>query len=121
MWGWEGEFPASAKFYKTLGRGPGWAGPWRIALLGFFVRQPAAGSLGLGGIDGIAILIDLDDFAVQIDDKRGAVGDAHLRIEHAIQLGYLTVVIAEQRELRVQLLGPMGKCCDEVRADGQNL
>ena len=86
-----------------------------------FVRQPAAGCLGLGGIYGVPILVDLLDLAFQIDDEGGAVGYAHLRIEHPIQLGYFAVVVAEQRKLRVQFLGPMGKRCDEIRADGQNL
>ena len=65
--------------------------------------------------------MDTNNVAFRIHDESCAISDSHRFIQHAIQLGYLAVMIGSDRKLRIQFLGPMIQGSDEIRADGDYL
>jgi hypothetical protein len=53
------------------------------------VVQAAAGGFGAGAIDGRFAFLDVLDFAVFIDHKRGSIGDANLGDQDPVIFRYL--------------------------------
>src|SRR5581483_9835959 len=74
------------------GRRPGAPGPCPL----LFLSQATTCGLCAGGIYSCITFHNLSDLPVLVDDKRRAVGDSHLGDQHAVQLGNLAIVIAQQ-------------------------
>ena len=80
-------------------------------------RPPSTGhsdtsprSFSLAAISGpawarIDLLVDLLDDALLIDVERPAIGEAPLRVQHAVVLGDALVGIAENRVIQIERLG----------------
>ena len=85
------------------------------------MRQPAAGCIGAGGIDGRAAFLDVGDLAILVYDEGGAIGNAHLSNQDSICLGDLAHVVAEDGIAGVQFLFPMLQGRREIGADRDDL
>ena len=86
-----------------------------------FMRQPAAGCIGAGDVDGAAAFLDVGDLAILVDNEGHAVGNAHLSDQDSILLGNLAHVVAEEGVAGVQFLFPMFQSRAEIGADGEDL
>ena len=83
--------------------------------------KPAARRVGPAWVDGAIAFLDHGDLSVHVHHKGCAIGNSHSLNQHAILLGDLTVMIADQRELRCEFFGPMGESRYKICADRQHL
>jgi hypothetical protein len=75
------------------------------ALLTLAVFQDAARRVGVAGIQGVLLAVDVLDHPVFVDDKRGAMRHRELVIQDPVLGGNLAREIAQQGEGYADLLG----------------
>jgi hypothetical protein len=94
------------------------SGHWFLRTL---VRQPTAGCVRAGGIDGYAPFFYAGNLTLFVHHKRRAVGHAELRDQNPVRLRNLAHVIAEDGVGDVEFLFPVRQGRREISADRQNL
>lgn len=85
------------------------------------VRQSAASLVGSRRIDRLVAFFNVGDLAVLVYHKRGTVGQAELRDQHAILLGNLAHVIAKDGIAGVEFFFPVSQRRREIGADRYHL
>jgi len=69
------------------------------------VLEQAAGRLCAGRINGLAILVNVLDHAILVNNEGRAVGEVVFFVQDAVILGDRPLEVAQERELEAVLLG----------------